>query len=54
LRRRVAGKLERVLTLEMSGDRRVIQIRGQANRRATTEEKAVLRVWAAERGVHLV
>jgi hypothetical protein len=53
LRRRVDGRMERVLTLELTASREVTQIRGRANRLATRAEREVLRVWAAERGVYL-
>jgi PcfJ-like protein len=53
LRRRVDGRMERVLTLELTAQREVAQVRGRANRLATPDERKVLRVWAAERGVAL-
>jgi hypothetical protein len=53
LRRRIDGRMERVLTLELSSTREVTQVRGRANRLATKAERDVLRVWAAERGVAL-
>jgi PcfJ-like protein len=53
LRRRVDGRVERVLTLELTARREVAQVRGRANRLATRAERDVLSVWAAERGVTL-
>ena len=53
LRRRGDGRMERVLTLELTARREVAQVRGRANRLASRAEREVLRVWAAERGVYL-
>lgn len=51
LRRRVPGKVDRLLTIELDRQHRAVQVRGFANRLATADEKQVLGRWATARGV---
>lgn len=53
LRRRNAGRFERLLTIELDRLNRVVQVRGFANRVATPEERQVVGRWAKARGVLL-
>ncbi|MGJ4854820.1 PcfJ domain-containing protein [Labrys sp. La1] len=53
LRRRVAGAVERLLTIELDRQHVAIQIRGFANRLARPEEDQMLKRWAKARGVTL-
>jgi hypothetical protein len=53
LRRRAAGNTERLLTIELDRQHRVIQIRGFANRTARTDERKLLERWAKARGIDL-
>lgn len=53
LRRRAAGAVERLLTIELDRQHVAIQIRGFANRLARPEEEAMLKRWAKARGVIL-
>ena len=53
LRRRAAGKTERLLTIELDRQRRAIQVRGFANRTPRAEERKLLERWAKARGIHL-
>jgi len=54
LRRRVPGKIDRLLTIELDRQHRAVQVRGFANRLATAEEKQVLGRWATARGIILL
>jgi hypothetical protein len=51
--RRVAGREQRLLTIEMDRNHRAVQVRGLANRLATDDEAEVLARWAKARGVLL-
>jgi hypothetical protein len=53
LRRRRAGNDERLLTIELDPTRRVVQVRGFANRAATGEELMILRRWAKAHAILL-
>jgi hypothetical protein len=53
LRRTDWKSTERVLTMEMRHVRRIVQIRGFANRLATPEEMRHVRRWAAERRIEV-
>jgi PcfJ-like protein len=53
LRHRVGGQTDRLLTSELDGLGRAIQVRGFANRPAQPEERKVLERWAKARGIHL-
>ena len=53
LRRRAAGAVERLLTIELDRQHVAVQIRGLANRLARPEEEAMLKRWAKARGVIL-
>jgi hypothetical protein len=53
VRRRAAGNIERLLTIELDGRHRAIQIRGFANRTARTDEHKLLERWAKARGIDL-
>lgn len=54
LRRRAAGRMERLLTIELDLGNRAVQVRGFANRLAEPDERKVLDRWAKARGVALV
>ncbi|VIO79067.1 hypothetical protein CI1B_76960 [Bradyrhizobium ivorense] len=51
LRHRSAGTAERMLTIELDGRFRAVQVRGFANRAPCAEERKVLERWARARGV---
>jgi hypothetical protein len=51
LRTRTGAGFKRVLTMEMTPQNEVIQIRRLANRPASAAELAILRRWAIARGV---
>jgi len=53
LRRRHAGKTERLLTIELDRGHRAVQVRGFANRVAFTDERKILERWAKARGINL-
>jgi hypothetical protein len=53
LRRRTAGKVERLLTIELDRQNRAVQVRGFANRVAQADEAKILERWAKARGVAL-
>jgi hypothetical protein len=54
VRREACGQVHRALTVEVNVTaRRIEQVRGKANRRATDEERAVLRCFSAERGLSI-
>jgi PcfJ-like protein len=45
------GRASRSLTIEVAGDRTIVQCRGFANRGATPEEIEIVKRWAAEHGL---
>jgi hypothetical protein len=51
LRRRAAGNTDRLLTIELDGRRRAVQVRGFANRAPRTDERTLLERWAKARGI---
>lgn len=51
LTRRVPGKVERLLTIELDRQDRAVQVRGFANRPPLPDEQKVLMRWAKARGV---
>ncbi|MEO9976259.1 MAG: PcfJ domain-containing protein, partial [Nitratireductor sp.] len=51
LTRRVPGKVERLLTIELDRQDRAVQVRGFANRPPLPDEQKVLIRWAKARGV---
>ncbi|MFO0993522.1 MAG: PcfJ domain-containing protein [Hyphomicrobiales bacterium] len=53
LRCRVAGHMDRRLTIELDRQHRAIQIRGFANRAPLAEERTLLERWAKARGIDL-
>jgi hypothetical protein len=53
LRRRAAGHTERLLTIELDRQHRVIQVRGFANRPPRAEERKLLERWDKARGTDL-
>jgi len=53
LRRRVAAATQRLLTIELDRQHRIVQVRGLANRPARTDEIKILERWAKARGVAL-
>ncbi|CAN1724238.1 PcfJ-like protein [Hyphomicrobium sp. 1Nfss2.1] len=53
LRRRVSAATQRLLTIELDRQHRVVQVRGLANRPARTDEMKILERWAKARGVSL-
>jgi hypothetical protein len=53
LRRRVAGDIQRLLTIEVDRRGWAIQVRGFANRVPHTEERKILERWAQARGIAL-
>ncbi|MGC2780007.1 MAG: PcfJ domain-containing protein, partial [Bradyrhizobium sp.] len=53
LRRRHAGKTERLLTVELDRGHRAVQVRGFANRGAFVDERKILERWAKARGINL-
>ena len=53
LRRSLSGKVERLLTIELNRQNRAVQIRGFANRLASSDEEKVLARWATARGITL-
>ncbi|MGE0279530.1 MAG: PcfJ domain-containing protein [Rhizobiaceae bacterium] len=53
MRRRVPGKVDRLLTIELDRQHRAVQVRGFANRLASADEKQVLGRWAKARGIIL-
>lgn len=54
LRRVVKGDVDRLLTIELDRRRRAVQVRGNANRVATTDEHQLLARWAKARGITLL
>jgi hypothetical protein len=53
LRRAAAGKIDRLLTIELDRQNRAVQVRGFANRVASPDEERVLARWAKARGIIL-
>ncbi|MCI5076429.1 PcfJ domain-containing protein [Oricola sp.] len=53
LRRTAEGATKRLLTIELDGQNRAVQIRGFANRLAHADERKVLERWGKARGVTL-
>jgi PcfJ-like protein len=53
LRRRAAGNVERLLTIELDRQQRAIQVRGFANRTPRAEERKLLERWAKARTIEL-
>jgi PcfJ-like protein len=53
LRHRMGGQTDRLLTIELDGQRRAIQVRGFANRLAQSDERKILERWAKARGIVL-
>ena len=53
LRRKALGKTERLLTIELDQQHRVVQVRGFGNRLATPDERKILDRWAKAKGVTL-
>ncbi len=53
LRRRVSAATQRLLTIELDRQHRVVQVRGLANRPARTDEMKILERWAKARGIAL-
>lgn len=53
LRRVALGEIKRLLTIEVDGQYRVVQVRGFANRTATGAERAIVVRWAKARGLYL-
>ena len=53
LRRRAAGTVQRLLTIELDRRHIAIQMRGFANRAPLTEERKVVERWAQARGIVL-
>lgn len=51
--RRISGREQRLLTIELDRGNRAVQVRGFANRVATADEGQILARWASERGVAL-
>jgi hypothetical protein len=47
------GNTERLVTIELDRQHRVIQVRGFANRTARPEERKLLQRWAKARGIDL-
>jgi hypothetical protein len=54
LRRRAQGNLDRLLTIELDGRHRAVQVRGFANRLAGPDERKILERWVKARGIELV
>lgn len=54
LRRRVAGSVQRLLTIELDPRSRAVQVRGFANRPPFAEESKILERWAQARGIILL
>ncbi len=54
LRRRAAGKTERLLTIELDRQKRAVQVRGFANRPYRPQERNLLERWAKARGIGLM
>lgn len=53
LRRRAAGTVQRLLTIELDRRHIAVQLRGFANRAPLTEERKVVERWAQARGIML-
>lgn len=53
LRRRLPGKVERLLTIELDRQHRAVQVRGFGNRLAGPDEERILVRWAKARGIVL-
>lgn len=53
LRRRAAGTVQRLLTIELDRRNRVVQVRGFANRAPFSPEQKILERWAQARGIEL-
>lgn len=53
LRRRLNGKVDRLLTIELDRQHRAVQVRGFANRLARPDEERILARWAKARGIIL-
>jgi hypothetical protein len=53
LRHSAAGKVDRLLTIELDRQNRAVQVRGFANRLAAPDEQRVLERWAKARGIAL-
>jgi hypothetical protein len=53
LRRRAAGTVERLLTIELDRRHRAVQVRGFANRAPLSEERKIVERWAQARGIVL-
>ncbi|WP_063682355.1 PcfJ domain-containing protein [Bradyrhizobium stylosanthis] len=54
LRRRSAGSVQRLLTIELDPRSRAVQVRGFANRPPLAEEGKILERWAQARGIMLL
>lgn len=54
LRRRAAGSVQRLLTIELDPRSRAVQVRGFANRPPLAEESKILERWAQARGIILL
>jgi hypothetical protein len=54
LRHRMGGQTDRLLTIEVDGQWRAVQVRGFANRLAYPDERNILERWAKARGITLV
>ncbi|WBL76298.1 PcfJ domain-containing protein [Bradyrhizobium xenonodulans] len=54
LRRRAAGSVQRLLTIELDPRFRAVQVRGFANRPPLAEESKILARWAQARGIMLL
>jgi len=54
LRRRAAGGVQRLLTIELDPRSRAVQVRGFANRPPLAEESKILERWAQARGIMLL
>jgi hypothetical protein len=54
LRRRAAGSVQRLLTIELDPRSRAVQVRGFANRPPLAEESKILERWAQARGIMLL
>jgi hypothetical protein len=54
LRHRSGGRTDRLLTIELDGRSRAVQVRGFANRPAHPDERKILDRWAKARGIVLL
>lgn len=54
LRRRMPGRVDRLLTIELDRQNRAVQVRGFANRLANADEKQVIGRWAKAKGIGLL